>query len=981
MKILPLNSIDKTQALSKKDNLKQKNNSLQGFDFNKTQGHMTGVPLSYISFKSDKVSKEFILTPEAEKLLEEAKKVASEYSHKEIMPQHIIEASIRETEQNLAILNQGELDTNITSISTLNLIANNAAKKSMLSNVEDFKYFMDSVQTLREQNQEALKNIPAGEEQNNSEDLSLSKDLVKTLNNFPAEVGSVNPSILLGVAFNLITYKQIAYTGNFIKSFNTLSHFRDIDELEYMPSYNARAIDAWNKLALGSNLNITYQNEAEAERLITSLIETVNEPKHGNYNTNNTMIYVMANDINQNTILEEVNSVAEIEPEMKKIFVTDFNSLLTVNKEGNAELPNELIDYANSNNENIKFIFLHQNESYNNLMEVPRANKIFTNFVQYSIPPMRTFETQELLNKDKSYLEDVKTPFSKQARNKAILYADKIDGAFPDKAIDFMNRIADYYGENKKRISEKDVDEFAYIAKDIFNKEEEGTKVIYDTGKNLNSLYGKETIKKDLEAIVKQIKTGRAGTKGYLLYAQDEEAGSGKRFTAQALAGEAQVPYIEISSSDFAYDVYEDSSSRVDPKALLTRIFNDAKIAAEQNKDKTAIIYIDSFEDLAFEGFYNVGYKQAKSQIEKEIAKAQAEDVNIIVIGGINQYYKDAVPLFVRDFNQVLSIDSPAFDNRSRSEIITNRLAAKNIPLAVKNRQEKEDLINKLVKITAYMSFVDIKTFIDKAQSIMIERGKTRASLGEFIEAYLQVQTGRTSMPEMPEYNRRATTSHECGHALSLEVMNEILKEKGEPWHQAENVNFITLDPRGNFLGAVFEGRQENMHYPFEAMFAGIVCAYGGYAAEKLFFNMNGSAGISQDLAQASSAAKYGVEYYGFGHNTGKISGASGIKSGEYHENVFKDMNVILKNAQLASELIGETYKGFNQWFTDKYSKLIGTNNCMVDGDTFRKSLAIWKAKQSPSAKEEFAILSDMVMDIIETSKKGIIYGKVKAIK
>ena len=48
----------------------------------------------------------------------------------------------------------------------------------------------------------------------------------------------------------------------------------------------------------------------------------------------------------------------------------------------------------------------------------------------------------------------------------------------------------------------------------------------------------------------------------------------------------------------------------------------------------------------------------------------------------------------------------------------------------------------------------------------MLERGKNKASIGDFIEAYLQLTTGRTSRPEMPEYNRRATTSHECGHAV-----------------------------------------------------------------------------------------------------------------------------------------------------------------------------------------------------------------------
>ena len=67
---------------------------------------------------------------------------------------------------------------------------------------------------------------------------------------------------------------------------------------------------------------------------------------------------------------------------------------------------------------------------------------------------------------------------------------------------------------------------------------------------------------------------------------------------------------------------------------------------------------------------------------------------------------------------------------------------------------------------------------------------------------------------------------------------------------------------------------------------------------------MDGSIGISQDLAQASRAVKRGIEYCGFGFNTGKISNAADIKSAQFYESVFKDMDVILTNAQIVSDMI-----------------------------------------------------------------------------
>ena len=85
-------------------------------------------------------------------------------------------------------------------------------------------------------------------------------------------------------------------------------------------------------------------------------------------------------------------------------------------------------------------------------------------------------------------------------------------------------------------------------------------------------------------------------------------------------------------------------------------------------------------------------------------------------------------------------------------------------------------------------------------------------------------------------------------------------------------------------------------------------------------------------------------------------------------------MDVILNNAKTVSDLITEVYKSFNEWFTQKYSKLIGTDDCMVDGDDFRRSLSSWKKSLSADKKKEISTMEDIIMDIIESAKKGIKY-------
>ena len=978
---LKINAI-KPVIVENKSYFKQnKKNELPSFQIN--NNYITGVPRGYITFKAK--DDDIKLTDDAVVLYESAKNIARAWGHNEITPYHIIEAAIEETFNNMESIGEEMMDTGVVeSISTLNKLANKYAKQNVLLNKSSRDYMLASIENLRENNENFLAQIPSKEEYKSPDtSIGYSKNLRESLEQLPSS--AVDGYMLLGSAFNTLIADGVTYPSDFLQDFVSFSMYKDNSFVKqnYMKIYNSKAMEVWNKLALGSNLFITYQDKKESDRIAASIIKTLNASKHGSFNSKNTLIYLMSDDINGANLASEIHSIKNAEPNKNLIFMVNLDNLLvnSINEEaGQVAFPAEIISMsAHKPVEKVKLIFFQNDNSHYQCMQTPVIKNAFSDFLVYSIPPIHTYETQELLSRNRKLLSDVNTPFTKEAREKTVLYADKTKGIFPDKAIDLMKRIADYYGDSKKKITTKDVDEFASIAKDLFNNQESG--IIYDTGKTLSSLYGKDTTKKDIEALVRQIKTGKIGTRGIIIYSKDEEAGSGRRHTAQVIAGEAKIPFLEIDSSDFASSFRdEDEVTSVHPKDAMARIFSRAKKAAEQNENKTAILYINNFEEFAFSSPYLPGYKQAMAQLVKEMAKAEAEKANILVIGSTEDYYADIIPMVVRGFNQTITVDSPAFNKQARKDVITNRINELNLKLACKNNAEKEELINKLVKMTDNMSFVQIKSLVEKAEQIMIERNKQKASMGDFIEAYLQLTSGRTSLPQIPEYNKRATTSHECGHATNLEVMNELLKEKGKPWHQYHDVDFITLDPRGEFLGAVFEGRAENSDYPFEAMFTGLVCAYGGYSCEKMFFDMNGSNGISQDLAQATAMAKNGIEYFGFGANTGKISNVVQIASSKFNETVFKDLDIILKNAQMASDLITETYKEFNEWFTNKYAKLIGTDNCMIDGDDFRKALKNWKTSQVPDKKEEISIMEDMILDIIKAAKNGKIYGQVKKV-
>lgn len=947
------------------------------------KSNIQGIPLSYISFKSNNVEHKVLkFNKDGSDLYQKSLDIAKEMQHSEITPFHVIEAAIRMSEENLNSLDEELLNSGaIENISALSKLATFYAKTNILENAASREFFLENLNNLKEDNSECLTQLPQNaEEVEPSINLSLGKNLLE----LDREIDSY---MLLGSAINTLSQSNISYPTEFIKAFSSYSLYKSNKDVEsnYMKQYDKRAIEIWNRLALGSSLFVTSKNEKEIQRVQASIVNTLDSPKHGGFNGENTLCYSISDNASPSDLLEEIKAVADALPEKNLVFMINTNDLLTkainVNASQQMEVSAEFLALGSLDEPNVKLIMFHDNDNLFQILQAPALKKSFSKFLTYDVPPIHTYEAQNIIESNKKLLKDIKVPFTKEAREKVVLYADNMEGIFPDKAVDLMNRISNYYGDEKKKIAVKDVEEFAYIAQDLFNKEITDTKIIYDTGKTLANYYGKETTKKDVEAIIKQIKTGRIGTKGMVIYSKDEEAGSGRKYTAQVIAGEAKIPFLEISASDFAIaEEDEESKIKISPSKSMEKIFLDIKKAAKQNENKTAILYINNFEELVFSGPYLAGYKQAMSRLIREMAKAENEDVNILVMGSTEEEYIPYIPSVVRGFSQTIAVDSPAYNKLARKEVLTNRIAEKRLPLAYRTRVDKEVLINKLVKLTEYLSFVQIKSLIDKAEQIMSERNKTKAGIGEFIEAYLQLLTGRTSRPDMPIYNKEATTSHECGHATNLEVMANLYKDKGSPWHQSRDVNFITLDPRGNFLGAVFESRGENVDYPFEAMFANLVCAYGGHSCEKLFFKMDGSNGISQDLAQASAAAKIGVEHFGFGYNTGKISNAVEISSGVYNDNVFKDMDVILTNAQIASDLITENYKKFNEWFTQKYSKLIGTDDCMVDGDDFRKALLNWKKAQSPKVLEELAIMEDIILDIIKATKNGKKYGKINRV-
>jgi len=212
--------------------------------------------------------------------------------------------------------------------------------------------------------------------------------------------------------------------------------------------------------------------------------------------------------------------------------------------------------------------------------------------------------------------------------------------------------------------------------------------------------------------------------------------------------------------------------------------------------------------------------------------------------------------------------------------------------------------------------------------------------------------------------------------------MNDLMHKSGKEWMIPDTVNFITLDPRAHYGGCMQSIADTNSEHCFENAFTNVISCYGGHSAEKILSGMDGSYGITYDLDLVTSIAENMVTAMGMGYNTGKISIVNMYGEEDFQRNITprlrskieKDVEVITKNALLASDMIVEHYSGFINEFSDRYASKVGTGDCLIDGDQFRKELAEWKAKQTPEKLAELDTLDNILLDIIDSSKKGKLY-------
>ncbi len=312
--------------------------------------------------------------------------------------------------------------------------------------------------------------------------------------------------------------------------------------------------------------------------------------------------------------------------------------------------------------------------------------------------------------------------------------------------------------------------------------------------------------------------------------------GTGKTLLAKAIAGEADVPFISISGSDFVEMFVGVGASRV------RDLFEQAR------KESPCIIFLDEIDAVGRKrgqgtGGGNDEREQTLNAILVEM-DGFSSDERIIVIAATNRAdVLDRALLRPGRFDRQVTVDLP--DVKGREAILKVHAGLV--------KMHPDTCLKSLAKGTPGFSGAELAALLNEAAIIAAMAGHHHVSQDDLEESRDKVRFGRQKKSHaMDEKDLRETAIHEAGHAVVSYFM-----EHSDPVHK------ITIIPRGNALGATFF-LPEKDHYNWskKQLLDEICVLFGGYAAEQPFLN-DTSAGVSNDLERATKLAHTMVRRFG----------------------------------------------------------------------------------------------------------------------
>jgi cell division protease FtsH len=360
---------------------------------------------------------------------------------------------------------------------------------------------------------------------------------------------------------------------------------------------------------------------------------------------------------------------------------------------------------------------------------------------------------------------------------------------------------------------------------------------------------GIDDAKQELEEVVdflrdpqKYQRLGGTVPKGVLLIGPP---GTGKTLLARAVAGEARVPFLSISASEFVEAIVGIGAARV------RDLFRQARSIAP------AIVFIDELDAVGRSRAAQVrlgGHDEQEQTLNQILTEMDGFDSRegVIVIAATNRPdVLDEALLRPGRFDRRVVVSPP--DREGRAAIL--RVHTRGVKLAT------DVDLDAIAQQTTGLVGADLRNLVNEAALLAARRGEDAVTTADFQDALEKIQLGSERRIALTPQDRERIAYHESGHALLA-----LLIPGSDP------VRRVSIVPRGQALGVTVQAPiNDRQNYPEDYLRGRITAALGGRAAESIVYGVV-TTGAESDLKSVTQLAYEMVTRWGMSDKVGPVN-------------------------------------------------------------------------------------------------------------
>ncbi|KAJ2611439.1 AAA ATPase afg3 [Coemansia sp. RSA 1365] len=372
--------------------------------------------------------------------------------------------------------------------------------------------------------------------------------------------------------------------------------------------------------------------------------------------------------------------------------------------------------------------------------------------------------------------------------------------------------------------------------------------------------------------------------------------GTGKTLLAKATAGEAGVPFLSVSGSEFVEMFVGVGSARI------RDLFQTAK------RNAPCIIFIDEIDAIGKSRSKNVsvgGNDERESTLNQLLVEMDGfgSSEHVVILAGTNR--PDVLdPALMRPgrFDRHISIDRP--DIKGRADIFRVHLGP------IVTNEDKSKLANKMAAMTPGFSGADIANVCNEAALIAARAGSKRVEHIHFEQAIERVVAGLEKKSRVLSPDEKKTVAyHEAGHAVVGWFMRH-----------ADPLLKVSIIPRGQgALGYAQYLPKDQYLFSTEQLHDRMCMTLGGRASEELFFKVI-TTGASDDLQKVTRMAYAQIVQYGMNKRVGQVNFAD-PQGNEQYQKPYSEATAELIDVEVR-KMISDAYTATLQLLTTKRAEV-----------------------------------------------------------